>query len=143
MSAVFRYDGSSRLAPDHRWAFFPSVSLAWRIDQENFMKNAEFIDQLKPRFSWGKMGNQAVSLYSYLGSVNTSGYDYSFDGTKYGGAAISALADNTITWEETTSYDAGIDFSAFGNRVLFSATGSSNAPKASCARSTCPRRSAI
>ena len=116
-----RYDGSSRLAPDHRWAFFPSVSLAWRIDQENFMKNAEFIDQLKPRFSWGKMGNQAVSLYSYLSSVNTSGYDYSFDGTKYGGAAISALADNTITWEETTSYDAGIDFSAFGNRVLFSA----------------------
>ena len=85
------------------------------------MKNAEFIDQLKPRFSWGKMGNQAVSLYSYLSSVNTSGYDYSFDGTKYGGAAISALADNTITWEETTSYDAGIDFSAFGNRVLFSA----------------------
>ena len=121
VSAVFRYDGSSRLAPDHRWAFFPSVSLAWRIDQENFMKNAEFIDQLKPRFSWGKMGNQAVSLYSYLSSVNTSGYDYSFDGTKYGGAAISALADNTITWEETTSYDAGIDFSAFGNRVLFSA----------------------
>ena len=60
-------------------------------------------------------------LYSYLSSVNTSGYDYSFDGTKYGGAAISALADNTITWEETTSYDAGIDFSAFGNRVLFSA----------------------
>ena len=121
VSAVFRYDGSSRLAPDHRWAFFPSVSLAWRIDQENFMKNAEFIDQLKPRFSWGKMGNQAVSLYSYLSSVNTSGYDYSFDGTKYGGAAISALADNTITWEETTSYNAGIDFSAFGNRVLFSA----------------------
>ena len=121
VSAVFRYDGSSRLVPDHRWAFFPSVSLAWRIDQENFMKNAEFIDQLKPRFSWGKMGNQAVSLYSYLSSVNTSGYDYSFDGTKYGGAAISALADNTITWEETTSYDAGIDFSAFGNRVLFSA----------------------
>ena len=88
----------------------------------NLLHNKQqFIDQLKPRFSWGKMGNQAVSLYSYLSSVNTSGYDYSFDGTKYGGAAISALADNTITWEETTSYDAGIDFSAFGNRVLFSA----------------------
>ena len=85
------------------------------------MKNVKFIDQLKPRFSWGKMGNQAVSLYSYLSTVNTSGYDYSFEGTKYGGAAVSALADNTITWEKTTSYDAGIDFSAFGNRVILSA----------------------
>lgn len=121
VSAVFRYDGSSRLAPDHRWAFFPSVSLAWRIDQENFMKDVKFIDQLKPRFSWGKMGNQAVSLYSYLSTVNTSGYDYSFEGSKYGGAAISALADNTITWEKTTSYDAGVDFSIFGNRILFTA----------------------
>src|SRR5690606_1664757 len=77
LEAVLRYDGSSRFARDNRWGAFPSVSAGWRIDQEPFMENARKIDLLKLRASWGKLGNQAVPLYSYEPNVVLGEpYDY-------------------------------------------------------------------
>lgn len=66
-----RYDGSSVLADGHKWSFFPSAALGWRIDQEDFMKDISWINQLKLRFGLGTTGNSAVSAYSTLGNIQS------------------------------------------------------------------------
>lgn len=115
LEATFRADGSSRFAAGNRWGYFPAVSAGWRIDQESFF-NASFIDQLKLRVSAGQLGNQAVALYSYEQAVNL-GQDYSFGGTLSSGAAATAYADPSISWETTTTYNGGVDVNLLKNRV--------------------------
>lgn len=112
LEAVLRYDGSSRFARDNRWGAFPSVSAGWRIDQEPFMENVRKIDLLKLRASWGKLGNQAVPLYSYEPNVVLGEpYDYPFNNVVSPGGAVTSYNDPTISWETTTSYNAGVDVS--------------------------------
>lgn len=118
LEATFRADGSSRFAKDNRWGYFPAVSAGWRIDKEAFFKS-KFIDQLKLRVSAGKLGNQAVALYSYEQLVNL-GEDYSFGGTLNSGAASTAYADPTIHWETTTAYNGGVDVNLWQNRISLS-----------------------
>ncbi len=60
-----RYDGTSRIHPDTRWGFFPSVSAGWRMSEESFMQNLGWLDNLKLRASWGQLGNQNVGTYPY------------------------------------------------------------------------------
>ncbi len=110
LEAVVRYDGSSRFAAGNRWGAFPSLSAGWRIDQEPFLKEVNNIDLLKLRASWGKLGNQAVGLYAAMPAVGL-GYDYPFNNVVNPGAAITAYSDPTISWETTTSYNGGVDFS--------------------------------
>lgn len=112
---TFRADGSAKFAPGKRWYYFPSVSAGWRIDRETFF-NTKFIDLLKLRGSVGKLGNQAVPLFSYQKAV-ILGQDYSFGGTLNSGAASLANADPTIHWETTTSYNAGVDINFWKNRI--------------------------
>ncbi len=114
--ANFRYDGSSRFAKGHRWGFFPSFSLGWRLDQEDFMKNVPWVSALKPRFSWGKIGNQEIALFSYTNSVNL-GMDYTFGSTIMQGAAVTSSADPEISWETTTMADLGFDASLFDGKL--------------------------
>lgn len=104
----FRYDGSSRFAQGHRWGLFPSFSLGWRMEQEDFMKGIDWISALKPRFSWGKIGNQEIALFSYVNSVNL-GMDYTFGTTIVQGAAVTASADPKISWESTRMSNLGLD----------------------------------
>src|SRR5690606_22493774 len=66
LEANLRYDGSSRLAPGRKWDIFPSASLGWRISEEEFLKNANFISDLKARASWGVLGNQNIGLHPYV-----------------------------------------------------------------------------
>ncbi|MGX5819837.1 SusC/RagA family TonB-linked outer membrane protein [Chitinophaga lutea] len=110
LEAVLRYDGSSRFAAGNRWGAFPSLSAGWRVDQEPFLKGIRKIDLLKVRASWGKLGNQDVPYFSYLPSVGL-GYDYPFNNVLNPGAATTAYSDPSISWETTTSYNAGVDFS--------------------------------
>lgn len=121
---IFRYDGSSRFAPGHRWGFFPGISAGWRIDKEKFFTHfSHTINFLKLRASWGKLGNQAVPLFSYLNTV-TLGHDYSFggpNGVLASGAAVTAYSDPKITWESTTDYDIGLDINLFQNKFSFTA----------------------
>ena len=112
----FRYDGSSRFAKGNRWGFFPSFSLGWRLDQENFLSDVSWLTSLKPRFSWGKIGNQEISLFSYVNSVNL-GRDYTFGSTVMQGAAVTASADPNISWETTTMTNFGIDAGFFENKI--------------------------
>lgn len=117
-----RYDGSSKFAKGNRWAFFPAVSIGWRLDKENWMRNISWIDILKLRGSVGQMGNQAIGNYEYLMSVLASpSYNYSFGDTISGGAAIRDFVDDDISWETTTTYNAGLDFAVLGGRLNFTA----------------------
>lgn len=119
--STFRYDGSSRFKRSNQWTFYPSVLVGWRIEQEDFF-NADFVDGLKVRASVGKMGNQAVPMYSYKSTVNIStDYNYSFGGNVAGGAAVSQIIDDEIKWESTTAYNAGVDLVAFNNKLSVTA----------------------
>ncbi|HLP71626.1 MAG TPA: TonB-dependent receptor [Bacteroidales bacterium] len=112
----FRYDGSSRFARGNRWGFFPSFSLGWRLDQEQFMQNVGWITSLKPRFSWGRIGNQEIPLFAYVNSVNL-GRDYTFGTTVFQGAAVTASSDPKISWETTTMTNLGFDAGFFDNKL--------------------------
>ncbi len=120
LEGTFRFDGSSRFAPGHRWGFFPAASAGWRIDKESFFNLHNVFSLLKIRASVGKLGNQAVPLYSYENAINL-GRDYSFGGTLSSGAAATAYSDPNITWETTTSYNLGLDADLLKNRLSFTA----------------------
>lgn len=118
LDATFRLDGSSRFGRGNRWGFFHGTSVGWRIDQENFFQswNPDFVDLLKLRASYGQLGNQAVALYSYLNTVNL-GHDYSFNNSISAGSAITDYSDPLVSWETTTSYNAGFDFSGWEGKM--------------------------
>lgn len=110
-----RYDGSSRLAEDNKWAFFPSAALAWRITEENFMKSLSAINNLKLRLSYGVTGNDAVSIYGTQAGVSQLNYDY-------GGNVATAyykngLANKDLSWEKTYEINIGVDFGFFDSRI--------------------------
>lgn len=114
-----RYDGTSRLAPETRWGFFPSFSAAWRITEEKFMESTKsWLTNLKLRGSWGKLGNQNIGLYPYQALLNL-GYTYSFDGENLSqGVAQTALNNYDIKWETTTTTNLGLDVSLFNKLSL-------------------------
>ncbi len=113
VSASARYDGSSRFSTDNRWGFFPSVSAGWRISEEDFFKDKiSFVDNLKIRGSWGKLGNQEVGNYPYQSTYELGqDYPYGVGSSIYSGAALTTLANSSITWETTTGVNFGIDAS--------------------------------
>ncbi len=114
--ANFRYDGSSRFAKGNRWGLFPSFSAGWRIDREAMLENVTWIDELKLRTSWGRLGNERIGLFRYVDLV-TLGLDYPFGSTITSGAAINAYNDPSITWETTAITNIGLDANLFGNRL--------------------------
>lgn len=128
LTASGRWDGASQLAKGHKWAFFPSAALAWRMEQESFMKDISWIQQLKLRLGVGSVGNSAVAPYSTLGTIqsiwlpfdtNTLGYT-TFE-PNYGGS--DEMANKTLTWERTTQYNLGVDFSVLNGRISGSIDG--------------------
>ena len=108
LEANVRYDGTSRIAPKTRWGAFPSVSGAWRVSQEKFMKSVEWLDNLKIRGSWGKLGNQNVGNYPYQDVLSTTQYAFA---ALQPGARLQRLTDKTLQWETTTVADIGFDAS--------------------------------
>lgn len=115
LTAVARYDGSSRFAEGNKWAFFPSVSLGWRITEEAFMKKQSVINDLKLRTSYGRVGNQAIDIYSTQNM-------FSSGNTILGGNQViaytpSKLSSSELTWEKTDQFDLGVDFSLFNSRL--------------------------
>jgi len=112
----FRYDGSSRFAKGNRWGFFPSFSVGWRINEEPFMKNIPAINNLKLRASWGQLGNQSISLYSFLNNININ-QGTTFNNTIVAGSAVTTLSDPDITWETTTISNIGLDLGLWNNKL--------------------------
>lgn len=115
---VIRYDGSSRFAPDKRWGAFYSGSLGWNINNEAFLKDLSWLNQMKLRVGVGQTGNQEAGLYNYL-SVVTGNYNYPFSNNNNYGYAISSLGDINTSWETTTTYDIGLDMAFLDDRLTF------------------------
>ncbi|MFD2789055.1 TonB-dependent receptor P3 [Arenibacter antarcticus] len=115
-----RYDGSSRLHKDSRWGAFPSISAAWRLSEESFMKNGrmDWLNSLKIRGSYGELGNQNIGNYPYQDILGLTG-NYSFNNANLSsGAAQTALSNQNITWETTTITDIGLDMTVFNGLSL-------------------------
>lgn len=117
--ANFRYDGSSKFAKGNQWGFFPSASAGWRLDEEAFLKNVNWLDQLKVRASWGKLGNERIGLYRFLDLI-APGQDYLFGNTLNPGTAVLVDNDDKISWETTTITNIGADASFFRGKLTSS-----------------------
>lgn len=119
-----RYDGSSKLSPDHRYGFFPSISAAWRISSEDFMSNVKWINDLKLRGGWGKTGNQSgISDYAYLQMYSIQRIDWWLTGNDRAVVNInpSNMRNRDLTWETTTQSNIGIDLTILNNRLTLNA----------------------
>ncbi|MBS1669717.1 MAG: TonB-dependent receptor [Bacteroidetes bacterium] len=114
-----RYDGSSVFGQDNKFAFFPSAALAWKIKEEDFLKNNNTISNLKLRTSYGSSGNQAINPYQSLPSVTaTSAVLNNLQTTGY---VQSSLDNRGLKWETTWQFDAGMDLGLYNNRIMFTA----------------------
>ncbi len=110
-----RRDGSSRFGNDTKWGWFPSASVGWKIDRENFMQQLDWLNLLKLRVSLGKSGNNNIGDYASIASLGTSNYNLS--GTIVSGLSPSSSGNPDLGWETQVSKTIGIDFSAFNSRV--------------------------
>ncbi|MDR1974172.1 MAG: TonB-dependent receptor [Bacteroidales bacterium] len=130
----FRADGSSKF-PRHRWGYFPSAALGWRISQEKFFKDVKGLDELKVRVGWGQLGNQSsVGSGDFLQGINSGMYFSSYilgqggaymdnnsvnDGQEAAqGASINTWVNLDGKWEVTEQWNAAIDFGVLKNRLL-------------------------
>ena len=119
LTASARQDGSSVLAKGHKYDWFPSAALAWRISREKFM-NAGWVNDLKLRVGVGVTGNSAVQPYTTLGGITALFYPYSSTNAA-GAIPSSTMANQDLGWEKTTQYNLGVDFQLFKYRVYGSA----------------------
>lgn len=124
LTASGRWDGSSVLADGHKWSFFPSVAAAWRLEQEEFMKDIPWIYQLKLRVGYGVTGNQAVDPYTTLGNISQGFISYGGNVSRYYfindhiiTGTYNRLPDISLGWEKTHQVNVGLDFSLFKSRL--------------------------
>lgn len=115
-----RVDGSSKFGKGNKYGFFPSVSGAWRLSEENFMKDVKAISNLKLRASYGIVGNEGIPPYSSQGLMfNTEAYFGNSEIVK--GLVPYTLSNQDLKWETTAQFDFGIDFGVFNNRLTLTA----------------------
>lgn len=117
---TWRYDGSSKLAPGHRWQFFPAFSLGWRLTDEAFMEEVkDRIGNFKLRYSWGQVGNSNIGGFNYLSRVSINGANYSFNNSIAPGNTFSTYND-LLKWEISTMSNYGVDADFFKGRLTAS-----------------------
>lgn len=116
-----RYDGSSRFPSSHRWAFFPSASIGWRVSQEPWWNiSPTFISSMKLRASYGALGNASgLGNYQYKQTMSVSTSGYILDGVKQRYTTSPAALPDDLTWETATTYDGGLDMSFLDGRLAF------------------------
>lgn len=118
-SGTIRTDGSSRFGPDNRWGIFPSAGFTWRVGNEPFLENAQNLSKLNLRLSYGVTGQQdGIANYSYMAnyylSVNESQYQF---GDSFYNTYTPIAYDADIRWESTATFNAGVDFGLWNNRI--------------------------
>jgi TonB-linked SusC/RagA family outer membrane protein len=118
LTASFRRDGVSKFSEDNRYGFFPSFALAWRLDNESFIKNLNIFEDLKLRAGWGQIGNHGIRAYGTLSDYGINGQLY---GTPGNGTSVpmtlNNIANPNLTWETTEQVNLGIDFESKNNRI--------------------------
>ena len=123
----FRADGSSKFPSDNRWGYFPSVGASWNFNRENLLKNSEWLNNGKLRFSWGLTGNNRTQTpYDFYQQItvnpgSSGSLDYVFDGERVPGYYVSNMANEKLKWETTEQWNVGIDLGFFDDRLKITA----------------------
>jgi TonB-linked SusC/RagA family outer membrane protein len=124
LTASMRWDGASQLAEGNKWAAFPSMALAWRVDQEKFMENLPCFNSLKLRLGYGIVGNSAVNAYATKGAITSLYYNWGTSSSTLGYVTSdpslkdpAAMANSDLTWEKTTTYNLGLDYAIADSRI--------------------------
>lgn len=116
-SAAARIDGSSVFGANNKWGIFPSASFAWRASEESFLKDKEWLSNLKFRLSYGDVGNQAISPYQSQGLVNSYYMEFGGGSALVGYLPGSQLPNPNLKWETTSSFNGGVDLGLFKDRI--------------------------
>lgn len=116
-SASARIDGSSVFGKNNKWGIFPAASFAWRLSEEDFMTDQEWLSNLKLRLSYGSVGNQAIKPYGSQGLVDAYHMQFGDDDPLVGYLPGTQLYNPDLKWETTTSFNAGIDISILRERI--------------------------
>lgn len=119
LTVTGREDGSSRFGSNSKYGFFPSAAIAWRISQEDFMKDNKTISDLKLRLSYGITGNSEIGEYQSQANINTN--NYVFGGAQAIGTTLASIGNDDLQWEKTAEYDLGLSFGLFNNRLTVDA----------------------
>ena len=124
LTASARWDGSSVLAEGNKWDFFPTMALGWRMEQEEWLKNVKWIDQMKLRLGVGVTGNSAVGPYGTLGVISSYWMPFSTGNTQifvtnepYYTSGANLMPNKNLGWEKTTQWNLGLDFSFLKGRI--------------------------
>jgi TonB-linked SusC/RagA family outer membrane protein len=117
LTASFRADGSDKFGKGNRWGYFPSGAFAWRISEENFMKEVTPVSNFKMRISYGETGNERIPAYSYFASMQNT--YYAGNDVSIFGMSPASLENPDLKWETTVQYNAGLDLGFFKNRLNF------------------------
>ena len=120
LTVTGRADGASKFGDNHKFAFFPSAALAWRVSEEDFLKDNQTISSLKLRASFGLTGNSEIPAYSSL-SLLSSNYAAVFNDARVGGTGINRLANADLRWEKTAQSDIGIELGLLKGRISLEA----------------------
>ena len=115
-TGTFRADGSSKFLNDNRWGYFPSAAVAWKISEEDFLKDVSWINTLKLRLSYGEAGNNNIPSGQTVQSFESKNTTYLNDITNYW-AASTTLANPDLKWETTVTQNLGLDFDLFRGRI--------------------------
>ncbi|NKI27437.1 TonB-dependent receptor [Arenibacter sp. 6A1] len=121
---TIRGDGSSRFGEDNKWGVFPSGSFAWRVINEQFMKDQDIFSDLKVRTGYGKTGNERIGNYASYGLISNA--KYTFDGVNNNSGTYlnsNSPENSSLKWETTDQYNVGVDFSLFNSRLRFNLEG--------------------
>ncbi len=120
LTATLRADGASNFNPDHRWGYFPSVSVGWRFSEENFMQSIQHvISNGKLRGGYGQTGNSSIG--NYVDDYFKAQEKWVFGSTGATGMRVSTLGNSRITWETTSEWNIGLDLGFLNNRINLTA----------------------
>lgn len=117
MTATMRTDGSSKFPDGNKYATFPSVSIAWRVSEESFMKKQNVINNLKIRAGWGRVGNQNIDSSSFISLIGNADYVFGSGADRVLGTAVSSIGNSLISWETVEDFNIGVDVSLLGSRL--------------------------
>jgi len=115
-----RRDGSSKFGSENRWGYFPSVSGAWKVNEEPFLRDVEWLGTTKLRLSWGQAGNDRIGTAQFLSNMSALNYPTGDGQTLTNGYIVNNMSNPLLGWETTTSYNVGVDFGVLNNRIYFS-----------------------
>ena len=116
LQATLRADGSSRLAGDNKWSYFPGISAGWRISDEAIFANSDFVQELKLRAGYGLVGNTSIDPYQTFGRLRRT--TYAWDENPAFGYALAEIPNAALGWETTSEVNIGLDYGLFGGRVF-------------------------